>query len=123
MRTITLKEIPDPLHAALKKRAAKNFRSLNREILCILQETCTAGESKRDGTGAPETTPIGLPVVNNPSLIAQYRHRPPPAPVIIPLFHSTEVRLEEFNIDAAIQDVRGTYSPATTRHITPPDIG
>ena len=36
MPTITLKDIPANVHKALKRRAKRNGRSLNREILAIL---------------------------------------------------------------------------------------
>lgn len=38
MATITLKGVPSSLHRALKRRAAKNRRSLNSEILIIFEE-------------------------------------------------------------------------------------
>jgi antitoxin FitA len=37
MKTITLKDIPTPLHAALKQRARRHGRSLNREALQCLE--------------------------------------------------------------------------------------
>jgi antitoxin FitA len=37
MKTITLKDIPAPLHAALKQRARRHGRSLNREALMCLE--------------------------------------------------------------------------------------
>ncbi len=36
MATITLKDIPQNVHKALKQRAKSNGRSLNREVLAIL---------------------------------------------------------------------------------------
>ncbi len=36
MATITLKDIPQNVHKALKQRAKRNGRSLNREVLAIL---------------------------------------------------------------------------------------
>ncbi|TDJ71441.1 MAG: Arc family DNA-binding protein [Proteobacteria bacterium] len=36
MATITLKDIPQNIHKALKQRAKRNGRSLNREVLAIL---------------------------------------------------------------------------------------
>ncbi len=36
MATITLKDIPQNIHKALKQRAKRSGRSLNREILAIL---------------------------------------------------------------------------------------
>ena len=37
MKTITLKGIPQPVHAALKKRAKMHGRSLNKEALACLE--------------------------------------------------------------------------------------
>ena len=39
MATITLKDLPAAVHEALKKRAKKSGRSLNREIISILVGT------------------------------------------------------------------------------------
>lgn len=36
MATITLKDIPQNIHKALKQRAKRSGRSLNREVLAIL---------------------------------------------------------------------------------------
>lgn len=37
MKTITLKDIPPPVHAALKQRARRHGRSLNKEALLCLE--------------------------------------------------------------------------------------
>ena len=37
MSTITLKNVPDNLHSALKQQAKMHGRSLNKEILSMLQ--------------------------------------------------------------------------------------
>ena len=42
MATLTLKNIPDELHALLKKSAERNRRSLNSEILVRLESAFTA---------------------------------------------------------------------------------
>ena len=42
MTTLTLKNIPDELHARLKESAEKNSRSLNSEILIRLESAFTA---------------------------------------------------------------------------------
>ena len=42
MVTLTLKNIPDELHARLKEDAGRNRRSLNSEILIRLESTFTA---------------------------------------------------------------------------------
>ena len=39
MASITLKDIPDDLHAQLKQEASANFRSLNQEALARLQQS------------------------------------------------------------------------------------
>lgn len=38
MATITIKDIPDSLHKALKKRSSMNRRSLNKEVISCLEE-------------------------------------------------------------------------------------
>ena len=38
MAAITIKDIPDSLHEALKKRSSLNRRSLNKEIISCLEE-------------------------------------------------------------------------------------
>jgi plasmid stability protein len=42
MATLTLKNIPDELHARLKESAERNRRSLNSEILMRLESAFTA---------------------------------------------------------------------------------
>jgi plasmid stability protein len=42
MATLTLKNIPEELHALLKDSAARNRRSLNSEILVLLEAAFTA---------------------------------------------------------------------------------
>lgn len=37
MKSITLKDIPRPVHAALKQRALRHGRSLNKEALACLE--------------------------------------------------------------------------------------
>ena len=37
MKSITLRQIPDSLHLAIKRRAKANHRSLNGEIIAILE--------------------------------------------------------------------------------------
>jgi plasmid stability protein len=37
MKSITLKDIPQPIHAALKHRARQHGRSLNKEALACLE--------------------------------------------------------------------------------------
>ncbi len=42
MKTITLKGIPHPVHAALKQRARRHGRSLNKEALACLEMAVAA---------------------------------------------------------------------------------
>jgi len=44
MATLTLKDVPSKLHTALRKRAERNRRSLNQEVLFCLERI--AGLSK-----------------------------------------------------------------------------
>lgn len=39
MSNITLKQVPESLHTAIKKEAERNGRSLNKEILYRLEQT------------------------------------------------------------------------------------
>jgi hypothetical protein len=51
MATITLKDIPEDLHAQLKNEASANLRSLNQEALWRLQQSFeldAAVQSRRD---------------------------------------------------------------------------
>lgn len=36
MKTLTIRDLPDPLHAALKERAQRNRRSLNKQVIADL---------------------------------------------------------------------------------------
>ena len=49
MATLTLKNVPDDLHRRLKERAARNHRSLNREVIHALEEAIApeAGDLSR----------------------------------------------------------------------------
>ena len=46
MPTITLKDIPEDVHAQLKREAAANLRSLNQEALWRLQQSLDAQASR-----------------------------------------------------------------------------
>ena len=39
MASITLKSLPSPLHRALKSRAARHQRSLNQEVIAVLEQS------------------------------------------------------------------------------------
>jgi len=48
MSTITLKNVPDSLHAALKSRAKSHGRSLNKEVICALEQVLANGSQDAD---------------------------------------------------------------------------
>jgi plasmid stability protein len=43
MKTIVLKNVPDELHARLKERAKRHHRSLNGEVIALLEEQVEHG--------------------------------------------------------------------------------
>lgn len=50
MATLTIRNVPDDLHEALKERARKNRRSVNQEVIAELSEVAGGSqeESKRN---------------------------------------------------------------------------
>lgn len=44
MATLTIRNLPEDLHAALKERARKNRRSLNQEVISILDGFSNSGD-------------------------------------------------------------------------------
>jgi len=48
MKTVTIKQVPDTLHQRLRRRAKTNHRSLNGELLAIL-EVAAAGSDETSG--------------------------------------------------------------------------
>jgi len=52
MSTITLKNVPDELHASLKERAKAHQRSLNREVISTLMEV--VDKHSDSGSGVQE---------------------------------------------------------------------
>lgn len=47
MASINLKNIPDHLHIRLRERARRNNRSLQKELLAILEDTVVADERRQ----------------------------------------------------------------------------
>jgi len=45
MAAITLRNLPEALHSQLKQRARRHHRSLNGEVIAVLQEAVIADES------------------------------------------------------------------------------
>ena len=41
MKTMTIRDVPDELHAALKERARRNRRSLNQQVIADLSRSGT----------------------------------------------------------------------------------
>jgi len=48
MATITVKDIPDDLYAALKKKAAVHHRSVNREVIHYIEQAVLSREVNVD---------------------------------------------------------------------------
>jgi plasmid stability protein len=56
--SITIKDIPDHLHRALKQRARLHHRSLNKEVLATIEVAIQGSEGHQEvklGTGNPLT--------------------------------------------------------------------
>ena len=51
MPTITVRDVPDHVHQQLKRRAEENRRSLNQEVLRVLEEA-VAGPTESDRRAA-----------------------------------------------------------------------
>jgi len=51
MASVNLKNIPDHIHIQLRERARRNHRSLQKELLAILEETVQA-DARRQQTQA-----------------------------------------------------------------------
>ncbi len=47
MASITLKDIPSPLHRALKARAKSHNRSMNQEVIAVLTEAVNPSARRR----------------------------------------------------------------------------
>jgi plasmid stability protein len=48
MANVTIRNVPEELHAALKERARRNRRSLNEEVLALLESACQAPPGPAD---------------------------------------------------------------------------
>ncbi len=76
MAAITLKSLPGPLHRQLKARAARHKRSLNQEVIAVLEEA-VADSSPADSTALIEEArrfrdSLKLTVI--PTEVAAFRH-------------------------------------------------
>ncbi|QOJ30425.1 MAG: Arc family DNA-binding protein [Ignavibacteriales bacterium] len=66
MPTITLKNIPDSLYSKVKKRAKKNKRSINSEILYVLENSDkTEGQDKKKILESIRLLRATLPKIKN----------------------------------------------------------
>jgi plasmid stability protein len=54
---ITLKNLPEDLHAQLKLRARQNHRSLTGEVIAVLHEAVEKGSAQGADTPAPRNRP------------------------------------------------------------------
>lgn len=48
MATLTIRNLPEDLHAMLKERARKNRRSLNQEVIAVLVDRAAAREKAEE---------------------------------------------------------------------------
>lgn len=48
MATVTIRNLPDDLHAALKERAKRNRRSVNQEVIAELHAALQPAETKEE---------------------------------------------------------------------------
>ena len=54
MKTLSVKNVPDTLHRRLKKRAKANRRSMNGELLALLDAALGEGDEHAAGGGLVE---------------------------------------------------------------------
>ena len=52
MPTLTIRNVPDDLHVALKERAKKNRRSVNQEVIAELSEAAVGSQQEDKGNRA-----------------------------------------------------------------------
>ena len=71
MATITLKNIPDAIHGALKERAKSRGRSLNKEILQCLEASVVAPRIEVENILAAVDRVRGDGVQLNPNLLEE----------------------------------------------------
>lgn len=78
MATLTLKNIPDELHARLRESADRNRRSLNSEILVRLESTFAAPLVQVPDHGrALRTFAAGVPALDHGAVDRYKRHGRP----------------------------------------------
>ncbi len=58
MASLLIKNIPDELHELLRKRAARHHRSMNKEVIVLLEQVM---EGSRPGA-IPEPAPLKRPI-------------------------------------------------------------
>ena len=76
MAAITLKSLPGPLHRQLKARAARHKRSLNQEVIAVLEEA-VADSSPADSAALIEEARRfreGLKLTVSPVEIAVFKN-------------------------------------------------
>lgn len=58
MASVLIKNLPDELHQQLKLRARKHHRSLNKELIALIEATLRV----RAGDGLPEPVKLRKPI-------------------------------------------------------------
>ena len=59
MPNVTLRDVPDDLHSWLKQRAASHHRSVNKEVIALLENVRGGGSSPPRPASAEEIMEIG----------------------------------------------------------------
>ncbi len=85
MATLSIKDVPDDLAERLRQRASRNHRSLQGELMAIIQQAMQPAQSALQPAPAPEVVGVGfggLPILRNGSksleqLAAEHRERFP----------------------------------------------
>lgn len=58
MASVLIKNLPDELHQQLKQRAERHHRSLNKELIAIIETAL----HRRDTSELPEPAPLRKPI-------------------------------------------------------------
>ena len=64
MSNLSIKDVPEAWAESLRQRAARNHRSLQGELMAIIEQAVTAGadvEAFRGGSSSPDRVPLNAP--------------------------------------------------------------
>lgn len=76
MPNLSIKNVPEPLAEALRQRAERNHRSLQGELMAILEQaTSDAGDSRKVGADPGGSGLYGLPAKSVAQIAAEHRAR------------------------------------------------